>query len=88
MHQLNSVPMPPQKQRQEERKASYNDMVLEAHEAPVIKCAIAALSNWMFLAGFVVFPGILCCLAGGTGIGWTAWSFRNNYVWLVDRILM
>ncbi|KAJ0145460.1 FAD-dependent monooxygenase OpS4 [Fusarium oxysporum f. sp. albedinis] len=119
MHQLNTVPMPPQRQGQ--RTISYKDMVLEAHEAPVIKCAIAALSNWMFLAGFVVFPGtftslgratllgesqagravqqvirntpllvigILCCLAGGTGIGWTAWSFRNNYVWLVDRILM
>jgi hypothetical protein len=121
MHQLNTVPMPPQKQRQGQRKISYNDMVLEAHEAPVIKCAIAALSNWVFLAGFVVFPGtftslgratllgesqagravqqvirntpllvigILCCLAGGAGIGWTSWSFRSNYVWLVDRILM
>lgn len=106
---------------QPRHKLSYSNMVLEAHEAPVMQCAVAALSNWVFLAGFVVFPGtftslgraavlsesqagravqgvirnmpllvmgILCCLVGGTGIGWTAWKSRKNYVWLVDRILM
>jgi hypothetical protein len=69
MHQLNTVPMPPQKQRQGQRKISYNGMVLEAHEAPVIKCAIAALSNWMFLAGFVVFPGTFTSLGRATLLG-------------------
>jgi len=106
---------------QPRRNTSYSNMVLEAHDAPVMQCAVAALSNWIFLAGFVVFPGtftslgrapvlgesqagrvvqgviqnvpllvigMLCCLAGGTGIGWTAWRSRRNYVWLVDRILM
>jgi hypothetical protein len=121
MDKLSTMAEVPQKERQAQRKVSYNDMVLEAHEAPALKCAIAALSNWIFLAGFVVFPGtftslgraallsesqagrvvqgvirntpllvigILCCLAGGTGIEWTAWKFRKNYIWLVDRILM
>jgi hypothetical protein len=119
---MTTIPLTPNRETSQlQRKASYSNMVLEAHDAPVMKCAIAALSNWIFLAGFVVFPGtftslgraallgdsqagrmvqgvirntpllvigILCCFVGGAGIGWTAWKFRKNYVWLVDRILM
>ncbi|KAL6409082.1 hypothetical protein AUP68_05451 [Ilyonectria robusta] len=46
-----------------ERQSSYGAMVLEAHEVPVFNCMIAAVSNWLFLAGFVVLPGTFTSLS-------------------------
>ncbi|KAH6869634.1 hypothetical protein B0T10DRAFT_593434 [Thelonectria olida] len=41
-------------------------MVLEAHETPAFDCLLAAISNWLFLAGFVVFPGAFTSLSHAT----------------------
>ncbi|KAF5228915.1 hypothetical protein FANTH_14379 [Fusarium anthophilum] len=45
------------------RMASYSDMVLAAHECPFVLQFIAAASNWLLLAGFVVFPGAFTSLS-------------------------
>ncbi|EXL39881.1 hypothetical protein FOCG_17548 [Fusarium oxysporum f. sp. radicis-lycopersici 26381] len=45
------------------RKVSYSDMVLAAHECPFALRFIAAASNWLLLAGFVVFPGAFTSLS-------------------------
>lgn len=41
----------------------YNRMVIQSHEVPSAYCMLAALSNWLFLAGFVVFPGTFTSLS-------------------------
>lgn len=46
-----------------ERPSLYGAMVLEAHEVPVFNCMIAAVSNWLFLAGFVILPGTFTSLS-------------------------
>lgn len=45
------------------RQSPYGAMVLAAHDAPAFDCLLAAISNWLFLAGFVVFPGAFTSLS-------------------------
>ena len=99
----------------------YNTMVIQSHEVPNAYNLIAAVSNWLFLAGFVFFPGtfttlshasvlansqagrvvqhaiqnipLLCIgvissLSGGVGICWVWWNLRQNYIWLVSRVVL
>lgn len=38
-------------------------MVVESHEIPYAYNIIAAISNWLLLAGFVIFPGTFASLS-------------------------
>ncbi|CAG2009900.1 unnamed protein product [Fusarium graminearum] len=44
-------------------------MVLKAYNAPVMQYAVAALSNWIFLAGFVIFPSTFISLGRAAILG-------------------
>lgn len=37
--------------------STYDRMVVESHEVPLRWNFLASLSNWLLLAGFIVFPG-------------------------------
>jgi hypothetical protein len=41
----------------------YNAMVVESHEIDPWHNIIAAICNWLFLAGFTVFPGTFTALS-------------------------
>lgn len=36
----------------------------------------------------LLYVGGFCCLIGASGIGWVWWTFRLNYVWLVDHLFL
>ncbi|KAI3571434.1 hypothetical protein IWW34DRAFT_291847 [Fusarium oxysporum f. sp. albedinis] len=40
-----------------ESLSSYERMVVESHEVPLRWNFLASISNWLLLAGFIVFPG-------------------------------
>ncbi|GKU06776.1 pho85 cyclin-1 [Fusarium langsethiae] len=50
-------PKPSQAPLPSENFSSYDRMVVESHEVPLRWNFLASLSNWLLLAGFVVFPG-------------------------------
>lgn len=47
----------PQAPLQTEEFSSYDKMVVESHQVPLRWNFLASLSNWLLLAGFIVFPG-------------------------------
>lgn len=49
--QLSQAPLPT------EEFSSYDKMVVESHQVPLRWNFLASLSNWLLLAGFIVFPG-------------------------------
>ncbi|UPK92445.1 hypothetical protein LCI18_003380 [Fusarium solani-melongenae] len=52
-----------------ERLTPYNAMIVQAHEVPSAYCILAAVANWLFLAGFVVFPGTFTTISQATALG-------------------
>ncbi|RSL46227.1 hypothetical protein CEP51_015967 [Fusarium floridanum] len=52
-----------------ERLTPYNAMIVQAHEVPSAYCIPAAVANWLFLAGFVVFPGTFTTISQATALG-------------------
>ncbi|KAI0836085.1 hypothetical protein F5Y06DRAFT_288625 [Hypoxylon sp. FL0890] len=95
-------------------------MVIEAYELPKLYNVLAALSSWLLLAGFVIFPGtftslqkadlttteagkvlhrivqntpllgiaIVCYVLGSVGTGILWWLFKQNSVWLNEKIFL
>ncbi|KAF4471701.1 PHO85 cyclin-1 [Fusarium albosuccineum] len=47
---------------QTERLTPYNAMVIQSHEELRVYSLLAAIFNWVFLAGFIVFPGTFTSL--------------------------
>ncbi|WXC67575.1 hypothetical protein SNK03_013384 [Fusarium graminearum] len=47
--------------------STYDRMVVESHEVPLRWNFLASLSNWLLLAGFVVFPGTFTSI-GRSGV--------------------
>ncbi|CAG9950867.1 unnamed protein product [Clonostachys rosea f. rosea IK726] len=42
--------------------SEYDAMIIQSYEIPILYCALAGLCNWLFLAGFIVFPGAFSSL--------------------------
>lgn len=61
--------------------AEYEAMVIEAHEAPERYNIIAAVSNWIYLAGFVTLPGTFTAIRHSSSVGKTdAGAFMQEAV--------
>lgn len=50
------------------RLTPYNAMIVESHEELRLFSVLAAIFNWLFLAGFVVFPGTFTSLGRVTAL--------------------
>ncbi|KAI8717987.1 hypothetical protein NCS52_00876200 [Fusarium sp. LHS14.1] len=64
-----SSPAPGTGAQHAERLTPYKAMIVQAHEVPSAYCILAAVANWLFLAGFVVFPGTFTTISQATALG-------------------
>ena len=60
-----------------ERLTPYKAMIVQAHEVPSAYCILAAVANWLFLAGFVVFPGTFTTISQATALGVVQHAVQN-----------